>query len=62
MKKLLKEAKLQLKELGMTITYNDEYYEYRVNFAGGREATAYYTNDLEDALHTGIAMSKENRK
>lgn len=34
--------------------------EYRVNFRAGREATAYYTNDLEDALATGIAMA--NRK
>lgn len=30
--------------------------EYRVNFAGGKEATAYYTNDLEDAFATGVTM------
>jgi hypothetical protein len=30
--------------------------EYRVNFAGGDEATAYYTNDLEDAFSTAIDM------
>jgi hypothetical protein len=54
----LKEAKAELKKIGMTITYNDEYYEYRVNFAGGKEATAYYTNDLEDAVHTGKTMKR----
>lgn len=32
--------------------------EYIVNFKGGREATAYYTDDLEDALLTGRAMAK----
>jgi hypothetical protein len=31
--------------------------EYRVNFRGGKEATAYYTNDLRDAYDTGIAMA-----
>lgn len=30
--------------------------EYRVNFRGGDEATAYYTNDAEDAWHTAAAM------
>ena len=30
--------------------------EYRVNFLGGREATAYYTDDLTDAIFTGRAM------
>jgi hypothetical protein len=30
--------------------------EYRVNFRDGVEATAYYTNDLEDAFATGVAM------
>lgn len=36
--------------------------DFRVNFRGGREATAYYTSDLSDALQTGIAMSKEGRR
>jgi hypothetical protein len=33
--------------------------EYKVNFVGGGEATAYYTDDLADALGTGKAMAKE---
>lgn len=33
--------------------------EYRVNKKGGREATAAYTEDLTDAVGTGIAMWKK---
>ncbi len=36
-----------------------DYGELRVNLLGGVEATAYYTDDLDDALHTGIAMANE---
>ena len=54
----LKEAKKELKPLGITLTKNiDE--EYRVNQQGGREETAYYTDSLLDALETGHAMYKE---
>jgi len=28
--------------------------EYRVNVKGGKEATAYYTNDLDDAIGTAL--------
>ena len=38
----------------MTLRKHDR--EYRVNFVGGSEATAYYTNDLEDAFATAIDM------
>lgn len=31
--------------------------EFRVNFTGGKEATAYYTTDLEDAFATGVEMA-----
>jgi hypothetical protein len=31
--------------------------EYRVNFRNGREATAYYTTDLTDAVGTAIQMT-----
>ena len=33
--------------------------EYRVNYIGGQEPTAYYTDDLEDALATGLAMANQ---
>lgn len=32
--------------------------QYRVNFAQGRAATEYLTDDLEDALNHGRAMAK----
>lgn len=35
-----------------------EYGEYRVNFKGGSEDTAYYTDDLDDAVATGLHMAK----
>ncbi len=54
----LKVAKQKLKELGITVNYNSEWEEYRVNFINGKESTASYTNDIEDALNTGIAMAK----
>jgi hypothetical protein len=39
-----------------------EYDEFRVNFVAGREATAYYTSDLEDAIGTAKLMDAETRK
>jgi hypothetical protein len=35
--------------------------QYRVNLAKGKEATAYYTNDLRDAFGTGIDMADRAR-
>lgn len=52
----LKGAKLKLAELGITINKRDD--TYRVNFKGGFESTAYYTDDIEDALGTGGVMAK----
>jgi hypothetical protein len=31
---------------------------YRVNFRDGNETTAYYTDNLEDAVNTAIAMAQ----
>lgn len=52
-------AKEALRAADMIITKNDG--EYRVNFPHGREATAYYTNDLQDAVGTGYDMRKRER-
>ena len=30
--------------------------EYRVNFKGGQEATAYYTTDIDDAKDTAVVL------
>ena len=50
----LQTAKNQLRDFGMSVNVRDG--EYRVNFLGGKEETAYYTNDLEDAVDTGRLM------
>jgi hypothetical protein len=42
---------------GVTASFNYNTDEYRINFVGGVEATAYYTNDLEDALATAHLMA-----
>lgn len=47
-------VRTELRAIGVVITTTDS--EYRVNYRNGREATAYYTNDLADALATGKAM------
>lgn len=54
----LKAARVLCGEAGCTIRHRDG--EYRVNFKGGREATAYYTNDIVDAVDTARAMSAGN--
>lgn len=54
----MKSIKKQLKDIGINLVFNEEYEEYQVNFIDGKEATAYYTSDLEDALATGIDMAK----
>jgi hypothetical protein len=45
-----------LRANGMVLRRIVETREYRVNFRGGAESTAYYTNDLTDAVRTGILM------
>jgi hypothetical protein len=52
----LKQAKAVAKALDITISGKNASGEYRVNFVNGKEATAYYTNDLEDAVGTAKAM------
>lgn len=53
----IKEAKRELASIAITLTKDDEG-EFRVNFRGGKEATAYYTNDLDDAIGTGKELAK----
>jgi len=56
----LEQAKNELKDHDIIITKKDD--EYRVNFRGGKEDTAYYTSDLGDAVGTGKQMSKKKMK
>jgi hypothetical protein len=53
-------AKAELSPFHMTITWNESTGEYRVNFQHGQECTAYYTDDLEDAIDTGKAMRRSS--
>jgi hypothetical protein len=53
----IKAAKLALLAKGITLSKNS-CGEFRVNFAGGSEPTAYYTDDLADALNTGFEMRR----
>jgi len=55
----LSEARATLAALGMSLTHSAETGEYRVNYRGGKESTAYYTNDLADAVATGTAMASD---
>ncbi len=51
------EVKSRLRAIhAMTIGRRDG--GYRVNFAGGSEDCAYYTDDLTDAYHTAIEMRR----
>lgn len=57
----LKDAKAKLKPLGITLTRRAATDEYRVNLVGGNEETAYYTDDLKDAVETGEVMARHNK-
>lgn len=58
----LAQAKMELRTVGIVITHLADTDEYRVNFKGGKEATAYYTNDITDAVLTGRSMAQHGRK
>lgn len=57
----LKQCQMIAAKLGMTIT-RTEHDEYRVNFRNGNEDTAYYTDDLRDAIGTANAMYNSRKK
>jgi hypothetical protein len=57
----LKDVRKTLAAIGMEIE-KTEYDEYRVNFRNGKEASAYYATDLEDALGTGTLMERRRRE
>lgn len=53
----MKSVKEEFKNLNLTIRHT-EFGEYRVNFKGASEDTAYYASDIEDAYSTGLVMLK----
>ena len=56
----LQEAKSIARHLGLTLR-KVRSSEYRVNFRDGNETTAYYTNDLEDAVKAAIEMARKRK-
>jgi hypothetical protein len=54
----LQEAKSIARHLGLTLRQVRSG-DYRVNFRDGNEMTAYYTNDLEDAVNTAVEMARK---
>jgi hypothetical protein len=51
----LQEAKSIARHLGLTLR-RVRSGKYRVNFSDGNETTAYYTDNLEDAVNTAVDM------
>jgi hypothetical protein len=54
----LQEAKSIARHLGLTLR-KVRSGDYRVNFRDGNETTAYYTDDLEDAVNMGLEMVRK---
>lgn len=62
-KMTLKDAQKWAQAKGMVIKKSGaDSKELYVNFKGEKEATAYYTDDLADAIGTAEAMLKEREK
>jgi hypothetical protein len=54
----LQEAKSIARHLGLTLRQVRSG-DYRVNFRDGSETTAYYTDNLEDAVNTAVEMARK---
>lgn len=54
----LKEIQSKLRPHGVVVKKTGYGNEHRVNYRGGREETAHYTDDPNDALGTGLEMAK----
>jgi len=54
----LQKAKSIARHLGLTLRLLRSG-KYRVNFRDGNETTAYYTDDLEDAVNAAVEMARK---
>ena len=54
----LQEAKSIARHVGLTLR-KVRSGDYRVNFRDGNETTAYYTDDLEDAVSAAVEMARK---
>lgn len=52
----LKELAILAKKHGVTCRASGE--QYRINYKGGRESTAWYANDVAEAVKAIVAMGK----
>ena len=57
----LRDAQKALQPHGMTMKKTGYGNEHRVNYKGGKESTAYYSDDRDDAYHTAHKMAEERR-
>ena len=57
----LQEAKSIARHLGLTLRQLRSG-NYRVNFRDGNETTAYYTDNLEDAVNAAVAMARKRAR
>ena len=55
---MLQQAKSIARHLGLTLRLLRSG-KYRVNFRDGKETTAYYADDLEDAVNTAVEMARK---
>jgi hypothetical protein len=57
-----KQVHAALLQVGVKLTYDSDSREFRVTIKGHprAEAIAYYTDDLEDAYHTGMNRARRN--
>ena len=56
-------ARQTARNLGFTLSYNADWEEYRLCPIGQHEASAYYTDDVQDALDTAryqVSLSPRN--
>ena len=54
----LQEAKLIARHLGLTLR-KVRSGDYRVNFPDADDSTAYYTDNLEDAINAAVEMARK---
>lgn len=56
----LKNLTEKCRAMGLTCRKRDG--EYRINYKGGSEETAYYTDDMGDALDTAVCMHRAQQE
>ena len=52
-----KQTMQAIRSLGLSVSFDSDTSEYRINFECGSERTAYYTDDRVDAINTAKAMA-----